>query len=139
MYRLSARQKAVLAKKIRHYKELHFPGKGSGARLAMEIGVPPQTVSNWLSGSRQPTPPQLYRLAVAFKVSPLELCGFRKEKAPPPKAAEASILHDMATMMRDSGKGGANTRVTAKALRDFKDFLEEALAELWRQGKEHKM
>lgn len=136
MYRLTARQKAILAKKIRHYKKLHFPGKGSGARLAEEVGVPPQTISNWLSGSRQPTFTQLYRLAIAFKISPLELCGVRKEKPPSRKDAELSILHDMLTMMRDAGKGNANPRVTAKVMNDFKLLIEQAISEMETFGKE---
>ena len=58
MYALPARNKKILVRKIRHYKKLCFPGKGSGARLADEIGVPPQTVSNWLNGCRTPTSEQ---------------------------------------------------------------------------------
>ena len=139
MYRLSARNKAVLAKKIRHYKQLHFPGKGGGARLAAEIGVPPQTVSNWLSGTRQPTFSQLYRLAIAFNVSPLDLCGIRKDKPPQRESPEVSTLRDILAMMRDAEKSGVNPRVTAKALKDFKMLLEQVIAEMWTEGKERKM
>lgn len=135
MYRLSTRNKAILAKKIRYYKDLHFPGKGSGIRLADEVGVPPQAISNWLNGSRQPTAIQLYRLAIAFNVSPLELCGFPKGKAPAAKSAEISILHDILTMMREAKKRNANPHITAKAMNEFNSLLEHGIAEILKRKK----
>lgn len=133
MYRLSAHQKTILIKKIKYYKKLHFPGRGSGARLAEEIGVPPQTVSNWLSGSRQPTPMQLYRLAIAFNVSPFELCGFRQEKT---KSVELSLLEGILIMMRGAKKGNVNPRVTQRRMNEIKSFIEKALPEIWNQERE---
>lgn len=79
MQHLPERNKKILAKKIRYYMDLHFPGKGSGIRLAEEVGIAPQMLSNWLSGRRLPTVMQLYRLSKVFDVSPLELCGIRSK------------------------------------------------------------
>lgn len=133
MYRLSAYNKAILSKKIKHYKKLHFPGKGSGARLAEEIDVPPQTVSSWLNGSRLPTPMQLYRLSIAFKVSPFELCGIRRDRS---KSVELSLLEDMLVMMRGEKKENVNLRVTHKRMNEIKSFLEKVLPEIWNQERE---
>jgi len=130
MYRLTARQKTILTKKIRHYKNVHFPGKGGGSRLAGEVGVPPQTLSNWLSGSRRPTFIQLYRLAITFNVSPLELCGIQRDKSPLRNDADISILHDILSIMREAEKGNANPRITAKVMNDIKVLIEQAILEL---------
>jgi transcriptional regulator with XRE-family HTH domain len=93
--KLPVRNKEVLIKKIHHYKKKRFPGKGGGTRLAEEIGVPPSTVSGWLNGSRTPTFGQIYLLAKAFAVSPLDLCGIRKEDKPTRNTADAALLRSL--------------------------------------------
>lgn len=127
MYRLPARNRNALIKNIRRFKELHFPGKGSGIRFADEAGVSPQTVSNWLGGRRVPTFMQLYRLAKVFGVSPLELCGLRGERAYSRNTAHISILHSLLECQEDAIKCGVNPHVTENFLTEIKDLINKEL------------
>ncbi len=127
MYRLPARNRKALVKNIRHYKNLHFPGKGSGLRLADEVGVPPQAISNWLKGTRLPTFMQLYRLAKVFDVSPLELCGIHEEGGYSRKTAHVAILHSVLTYHKYALECDVNPHVIVKFLTEIKCLIENEL------------
>ncbi len=119
MYSLPARNKKILFKKIRQYKKRCFPGKGSGARLAEEIGVSRQTVSNWLAGNRTPTFEQLYRLAKAFNTSPFELCGIRGAGKAFQHTDDIAALRSVLDVLEHGIKHHVNPRVTAKILKSI--------------------
>ena len=124
MQHLPKRNKEILVKKIRYYKDLHFPGKGSGMRLAEEVGVAPQMLSNWLSGKRLPTSMQLYRLSKAFDVSPLELCGIRsKNKEPDHIETLFSLLAQCQKLLSRTG----NFNIQRKKLKEVKTILDKEL------------
>ncbi len=116
MLKIPQQCKSTLAGKIRRYKGECFPGKGGGVRLAEEIGVTPQSISNWISGSRLPTMNQLYRLAKAFDVSPLELCGIRSRRATNPKTMHITVLQKLLQYCEKDIDNNANTRITRKFL-----------------------
>ena len=123
MYALPTRNKKILAKKIHHYKKLCFPGKGSGVRLADEIGVHPRTVSNWLNGSRTPTVEQLYLLAKTFDVSPLELCGITEIGKTPRNMADIALLRNLMDMLEYSTKHDDSFRATIKAMKSINSIV----------------
>ncbi|MDR1744512.1 MAG: helix-turn-helix domain-containing protein [Planctomycetota bacterium] len=116
MRSLPARNKEILIRKIRHHKKLCFPGKGGGMRLAEEIGLPPQTVSNWLSGNRTPTFGQLHLLAKAFNASPLEMCGIRGLGK---GALDISALRIVLDILEHDKNHNVNPCVTAKTLKSI--------------------
>ena len=123
MYALPARNRKILAKKIRHYKMLCFPGKGSGVRLASEIGVHPQTVSKWLNGTRTPTVEQLYLLAKTFNVSPLELCGITEIEKTPRNMADISLLRNLVDMLGYSAMHDDSSHAIAKAMKSINNIV----------------
>lgn len=127
MLYLPARNRKILLKNIHHYKKMHFPGKGSGLRLADEVGVAPQTVSNWLSGRRIPTFHQLYRLAKTFNISPLKLCGIKERSEYFRNSAHILILRALLEYQEDAIKGGANPHVIANFLTEIKELLNKEL------------
>lgn len=129
MRHLPTRNKKTLAQNIGRYKQMHFPGKGGGLRLAEEAGVPPQMVSNWLSGSRTPTLRQLYRLSKAFDVSPLELCGIniKETTAWSWETAHIVLLHALMTRHKKSLECNANGSEILKFLKEFKEIAIQEL------------
>ena len=129
MLRMPQRNKTILAGKIRHYMRKCFPGKGSGIRLAEEIGTTPQTISNWLNGSRLPTLKQMYRLAKAFDVSPFELCGIRKKHTRNQKTVHLDVLTSLLQHCENDIARGANPRITRKFLLSIKGIIENDLRE----------
>jgi transcriptional regulator with XRE-family HTH domain len=127
MYSLPARNKKILIKKIRQYKKRCFPGKGSGVRLAEEIGVPPQTVSNWLAGNRTPTFEQWHLLAKAFNASPLELCGIRGLGK---SAFDISALRIILDVMEHDKNHNVNPHVTAKTMKSINNMALKEIKEV---------
>ena len=123
MYALPARNRKILARKIRHHKRLCFPGKGSGVRLADEIGVSPQTISNWLNGSRTPTFEQLYLLAKTFNVSPLELCGIKEIEKTPRNAADISLLRSLLDIFEHAMEHDDSIRSSVKAMKSINNIV----------------
>lgn len=128
MYRLPIRNRKALVKNIRYYKKLHFPGKGSGMRLADEAGVLPQTISNWLKGTRFPTFEQLYRLAKVFDVSPLALCGMHEDDGYSRKTAHIAILRSVLECQKNALECDVNPHVIEKFLTEIKCLVENELA-----------
>lgn len=126
MQHLPKRNKEILVKKIRHYKELHFPGKGSGIRLAEEVGVAPQMLSNWLSGKRLPTAMQLYRLSKVFDVSPLELCGIRSKNL---ASDHIETFFSLLAQCKKLLPGKENSYIRRKTLKEVKAIIKEELHE----------
>ena len=139
MYALPDRNKKTLIKKIRQYKKACFPGKGSGARLAEEIGVPKQTVSNWLSGRRTPTFEQLYRLSVAFNVSPLELCGIHEKAGASKSHAAFSLLRELLNVVEKDIEHNVDPRVTMKTMDSINRLILKAMEEMAGDGGNGKM
>ena len=129
MYHLPARNKEILFEKIRHYKEQCFPGPGGGQRLADAIGVLPQTVSYWLNGSRTPTFEQLYRLAILFRVSPLDLCGAKSSEKPNRSPAGIALLRESLNMLEHDAMQHVDRRVTAKTLNRVSALLSNGIEE----------
>lgn len=116
MLTLSSRRRSTLAGNIRYYTGKCFPGKGGGARLAEEVGVTPQTLSNWISGKRLPTLPQIYCLAKVFDISPLTLCGMRSKRTINPKRIHLAVLQKLLEYCEKMNSKGANPRTTRKFL-----------------------
>ncbi len=129
MHHLPARNKEMLFEKIRHYKEQCFPGPGGGQRLADAIGVLPQTVSYWLNGSRMPTFEQLYRLAILFRVSPLDLCGFKSSEKPNRSPAGIALLRESLNMLEHDATHNVDRRVTVKTLNRVSALLSNRIEE----------
>ena len=129
MHRLPQRKKIILVESIRRHKRKCFPGIGSGIRLAEEVGVTPQTVSNWLNGSRLPTMSQMYRLAKAFNVSPLELCGIRRKDTRPSQVMHLTVLQNLLQLCEKSIVRGDNPHITRKLLLSFKGLIQNDLCE----------
>lgn len=127
MYQLPQKNKEILIKNIRRYKQKSFPGKGSGIRLAEEIGTTPQMISNWLNGSRLPTITQLYRLATAFEVSPLELCGIRVKRNLTLESAHVSVLINVLHHCEKDILTGVNPRITRKFLMLAKSIIDKEI------------
>lgn len=127
MNHLPRRNKKVLAEKIRYYKNLHFPGKGSGQRLADEIGVAPQVISNWLSGRRLPTVMQLYHLAKVFDVSPLELCGVKSKVDSNSQFRHISMLINFLEQGKTEISHTANSHIKGKIIRELKSVIDNEL------------
>lgn len=123
MNHLPERNKKALAKKIRYYKDLHFPGKGSGQRLADEVGVAPQTISNWLSGRRLPTIAQLYSLAKVFDVSPLELCGATSKNKSHSGGNHISMLAYLLNHGENSIPHTVNSNIKDKIIKELKHVI----------------
>jgi len=130
MYHLPAKNKGILTKNIRKYKERFFKGKGGGARLAEEAGVPPQTVSNWLSGKRHPTLRQLYRLSIAFGVNPMELCGIRDNIKYSRKTAHVTLILAIMNQYKDALECNVNPHAIKKILSEINDIMEKELNDL---------
>ena len=122
MRHLPERNKKILVKKIRYYQQLHFPGKGSGMRLADEVGVAPQMISNWLNGKRLPTTMQLYRLSKVFDVSPLELCGLSKS-ASPKKLDHIETLFLLLDRCKTLFSRTVNVHIRERKLKEIKSML----------------
>lgn len=57
----------------------------SQARLAVEIGLAPVTISAWERGSNGPEPPRFVQLAIALDVHPSALLSVSREKWTPPE------------------------------------------------------
>ena len=129
MYHLPPKNKRILTKNIRRYKNLLFKGKGSGARLAEEVGVPPQTLSNWLNGKRHPTLQQLYRLSVAFNVNPMELCGIRDDTKYSRKTAHVALILAIMNQYKDALECNVNPHVIKKILSEIKSIMEKELGD----------
>ncbi len=129
MLRLPQRSKSIFAGKIRHYKGKYFLGKGGGSRLAEEIGTTPQNISNWIRGSRFPTMSQMYCLAKAFDVSPLELCGIRKKHTVNPGAAHIVVLQKLLQHCEEDTARGADPRVTRRFLLSIIAIINNELCE----------
>lgn len=127
MFYLPAKNKKILTKNIQQYKKLHFSGKGSGVRLAEEVGVAPQTVSNWLSGRRLPTLTQIFRLAKEFEISPLKLCGVRDKYVYSRQFAHLTIFHTIIRYQEHMLNCNANHHITKKFLYELKFILKEEL------------
>lgn len=127
MHHLPERNKKILIQKIRYYKDLHFPGKGSGMRLADEVGVTPQAISNWLSGKRLPTATQLYRLAKVFDVSPLELCVGRSKNASSKELDHIETLFSLLNQCENLFSCTANLHIREKKLSEIKHILKMEL------------
>lgn len=127
MYRLPDDKKKMLAKNIRYHLQKCFPGKGSGIRLAGEIGTTPQTLSNWLNGTRIPNLCQIYLLAKAFDVSPLELCGARQKDTLNPKVLHISVLTKLLNHCEKDIVRNVNPRVTRKFMNEVKVLVENLL------------
>lgn len=102
---------------------MHFPGKGSGMRLADEVGVAPQMISNWLSGKRLPTTMQLYRLAKVFDVSPLELCGVNVKSTPSKEPSHIEILFSLFNQCENLFSRTDNLHIRDKKLREIKSIM----------------
>jgi transcriptional regulator with XRE-family HTH domain len=130
MNHLPTRNKRILVQNIRRCKQVHFPGKGGGLRLAEEAGVPQSTLSNWLSGSRTPTLRQLYRLSKAFDISPLELCGIKEGNACSWETAHIVLLHALMTRHKKSLECNANGGEILKFLKEFKEIAIQELGYL---------
>ena len=126
MHLLPEYNRNILIKNIRYYKDLQFPGRGSGVRLAEEIGVPPQTVSNWLNGKRLPTFSQLWSLSQAFGVSPLELCGIRRSRNMR-KATPISVFTALLKRHEELAKRHADPRIRQKFMKKIKNMIGKEL------------
>lgn len=129
MYHLPASNKKMLTKNINRHKKMNFHGKGANARLAAEIGVAPQTVSNWLNGSRLPTMSQLYELSKVFNVSPLKLCGLKEGCEYNTKTAHLILLEIMLNYRKTTIELNVNPRVVLKTLTKFKELVIKELDE----------
>ena len=135
MCSLPTRNKKILVRKIRNHKKRCFPGKGGGVRLAAEIGVPPQTVSDWLNGRRTPTFRQIYLLTKTFNVSPIELCGIREKDRPTRNAADSALLRSLLEVLEYAIKhsdAGAETMesVNAIAVKEMEEMNVESRGNL---------
>lgn len=133
MYSLPARNKEILVRNIRRYKEQCFPGKGSGRRLAGEIGVHPQTVTQWLNGSRTPTVKQLYRLSIAFNVSPLNLCGIQDKGEPSESSSAVSMLREVLNVLENDRKNHVKSCATRKIMKEFNVIVSNGIKEMKRR------
>ena len=130
MCSLPTRNKKILIRKIRNHKKRCFPGKGGGARLAAETGVPPQTVSDWVNGSRTPTFGQLYQLAKAFSVSPLELCGIKETDGEAGNTADAALLRSLLDVLEYTIEYAADPTVAAKMMESVNSIVTKEMEEM---------
>ncbi len=129
MLRLPQHSKSIFAKKIRHYKGKCFPGKGGGVRLAEEIGATPQSISNWIHGSKLPSMSQMYSLAKAFDVSPLELCGMRRKRTLKTGMPHIAVFQKLLQYCENENTRGGNPRVTRDFLLSIIGILDNELCE----------
>lgn len=127
MYHLPAKNRRILIKNIRRYKDLLFRGKGSGARLAEEVGVAPQTVSNWLKGKRHPTLRQLYQLSIAFNVGPMELCGIRDDAEYCRETAHVVLMLALLNQYKSALECNVNRRVIKRIFSELNNIMEREL------------
>ncbi len=130
MTALPTRNKKILLRKIRSHKKRCFPGKGGGVRLAAETGVPPQTVSDWITGSRTPTFGQLYQLAKAFNVSPLELCGIQETDGVAGNTADTALLRSLLDVLEYTIEYAAAPTVAAKTMESVNHIVIKEMEEM---------
>lgn len=120
MAQLGAKHRTQLGKKIREYKDRMFPERGSGKKLAELLGISPQLLSNWMHGSKEPTPVQLAELAELFNTSIQELCSLPRIKR---KASGLDIIVDI-TKYRNSAKmKRIRSKVEQQRVKDIKDII----------------
>lgn len=96
----SAKQRRKLGQTIRDHKEKKFPGRGGGNRLAQELGIRPQLLSQWIGGVKEPTMLQLYALAKAFGISIQELCAMPKIKKSKGKVTGLDMVSEITDLYK---------------------------------------
>lgn len=74
MRSFTLKQRKSIALNIRNAMEKSFPGKGSGKRLAAELGVAPSAVSQWATGKKVPSLSSLYAMSRLFGIPLHRLC-----------------------------------------------------------------
>jgi transcriptional regulator with XRE-family HTH domain len=126
MTRLTANQRKRLAGKIRAYKNRDFPKRGGGTELAAMLGISPQLLTNWLAGTRHPSPIQLAKLAGIFKISIQELCSLPHVK----RKSKASDLIIAMTKYHETAKSGErSTHTERKRLNSIFDLIYNELGD----------
>lgn len=75
MSKLTQREKKAVVKNIRLHRKRLYSERDGGNRLAKELNVSPQLLSQWSNGTRTPTLEKLIALSEVFNVSIQELCG----------------------------------------------------------------
>lgn len=100
MSKLTQREKKSVVRNIKLYKKRLYPERGGGNRLANELGISPQLLSQWVKGTRTPTLEKLIVLADVFNISIQELCG----QPNPPAHDNAINVHDAIIMLSNNIK-----------------------------------
>lgn len=127
MANFSAKQRKTLAAQIKKFKEKKYPGRGSGNRLAKDLGVSPQTLSYWINGAREPSSLQLHDMAGLFGVSVQELFGMGKVARINPKILSLDLIRDITNARIFAIKKKCDRKAEKKRLSTIKTLISKEL------------
>ena len=123
MSKLSLKDKKAVIRNIKLHKKQMFPERGGGNRLARELGISPQLLSQWTNGARFPTTEKLIALAEVFGITIQELCG--RERA---DVLDAELnFYDAVIMLSEQLKKKGKIKKNDKSLNTVKRFIESML------------
>ena len=123
MSTLSLKEKKAVVRTIKAYKKRLFSERGGGNRLARELGISPQLLSQWTNGARFPTTEKLVALAEVFGITIQELCG--RERA---DALDAELnFYDAVIILSEQLKKKGKIKKNDKSLNTVKRFIERML------------
>ena len=123
MSTLSLKEKKCVVRTIKAHKKRLYPERGGGNRLAKDLNVSPQLLSQWINGTRFPTTERLIALAEFFGVTIQELCGREK-----PAVIDAEVnFYDAVMILTKHLNKKRSGKKTNKSLKTVKRFMEKTL------------
>lgn len=126
MSKLTAREKKAIVKNIRLCRKRLYSERGGGNRLAKELGISPQLLSQWTKGVRAPTLEKLIALAGIFNVSIQELCG----KPEPIGQNDNLCVHDAIILLSGYIRKNGRGQKARKDLAKIKSIVDNMLSDI---------
>ncbi|MCD8349182.1 MAG: helix-turn-helix transcriptional regulator [Planctomycetaceae bacterium] len=135
MQTLTRSQLKRMAENIRSCRDKQFPERGGNNRLAKAIGVSPQTLSQWINGSRMPPIEKLQALVTVFGISIQALCGLPEAAKPPRRLtkvqqgrlAAIDTMIFLLTRQRDALLGKKDGGDMRKVFTAIKEMVEKVI------------
>lgn len=123
MLKLMAKEKKAIVRNIKLHKKRLYSERGGGARLAKELGVSPQLLSQWTNGARVPALDKLITLAEVFGISIQELCG----RSDLDEIRQDVSFYDAVMILTTHLNKAKRGKKRRKSIREVKAFIESML------------
>lgn len=124
MIKLMAKERKALVRNIKKHKKRLYPERGGGNRLAKQVGVSPQLLSQWINGVRVPALDKLIALAEVFEISIQELCG----RPEPDEIHKDVSFYDAVVILTTHLNKAKKGKKRTKSICEVKAFIDRMLS-----------